>query len=92
MMKDHEFRWIEGNIDHIDEHGVQPAEAEYVVGNATPPWPRQEANRKFRVRGQGSDGRWLQVVFVVDDDQMIFVIHARPLTDKEKRQCRRSQP
>jgi hypothetical protein len=28
------FRWIDWNRDHIGEHGVNPEEAELVVGNA----------------------------------------------------------
>lgn len=90
-MKDYVFRWIEWNIDHIAEHGVSPSEAEFVVQHGKPPWPRQEGPRKFRVRGQSRDGYWLQVVFVVDPDKSVFVIHARPLTATEKRQCRRGQ-
>jgi uncharacterized DUF497 family protein len=31
----------------------------------------------------------LQVVFVIDEDNSIFIIHARPLTDKEKKRYRK---
>ena len=31
----------------------------------------------------------LQVVFVIDEDDAIYVIHARPLTEPEKRRHRR---
>jgi hypothetical protein len=31
----------------------------------------------------------MQVIFVLDPDDTIFVIHARPLTDWEKRRYRR---
>jgi hypothetical protein len=31
----------------------------------------------------------LQVVFVLDEDGSIYVLHARPLTDTEKRRYRR---
>jgi hypothetical protein len=41
------------------------------------------------VRGHGRGGRFLQVVYLVDDDDTLFVIHARPLTDSEKRRFRR---
>jgi uncharacterized DUF497 family protein len=33
----------------------------------------------------------LQVVFVLDDDATVFVIHARPLTDRERRRFRRGR-
>jgi uncharacterized DUF497 family protein len=41
------------------------------------------------VWGSTSGGRLLQVVFVLDDDGTVFVIHARDLTDSEKRRLRR---
>ncbi len=37
----------------------------------------------------GRGGRPLQVVFVIDDEDSIFIIHARPLTDKEKKRYRK---
>jgi hypothetical protein len=33
----------------------------------------------------------LQVIFVLDDDDTVFVIHARPLTEQERRRHRRGQ-
>ena len=44
---------------------------------------------KWLVWGKGRGGRFLQVVFVLDEDETIYVIHARPLTDREKRRYRR---
>ena len=46
---------------------------------------------RYLVWGPTDDGRLLQVVFVIDDEDTIFVIHARPLTEKEKRRYRRSK-
>lgn len=89
-MKDYDFRWIHWNAEHIGEHGVSPGEAEYVVRHEQPPWPRREGPNEFRSRGQTARGVWLQVVYVVDEDGRLFVIHARPLTQREKQQCRRS--
>jgi uncharacterized DUF497 family protein len=86
-----EFRWNAWNIDHIAEHGVEPEEAEAVVRNARKPYPRYHADEKWLVRGRGSGGRLLQVIFVVDEDDKIFVIHSRPLTDKEKRKFRKGK-
>ena len=37
-------------------------------------------------------GRLLQVVFLLDKDRIVFVIHARPLTDAEKKRLRRMKP
>jgi uncharacterized DUF497 family protein len=84
-----DFRWNEWNRDHISEHGVRPEEAEFVVRNARPPYPEERGDDKWRVWGKTSSGRLLQVVFVLDPDETIYVIHARRLTDREKKQYRR---
>jgi len=39
---------------------------------------------KWLVWGRGEGGRLYQVVFIIDEYDAIFVIHARPLTDREK--------
>jgi len=82
------FRWNNWNREHIAVHGVTPLEAEYIVTSAKNPYPEYSGNGKWRVRGQAEDGRYLQVVFVIEDDGY-YVIHARGLTDAEKRQLRR---
>jgi len=84
-----EFRWIAWNHDHIAEHGVGSEEAELVVRNAKAPFPEQLGDDKLLVMGRGSGGRFLQVIYVLDPDDTVFVIHARPLTGREKRRLRR---
>jgi len=84
-----EFRWIEWNRDHIDEHGGDWEEAEMVVRHAKPRFPQQVGDEKLFVMGQGRGGRYLQVVYVLDPDETVFVLHARPLTDREKKRYRR---
>lgn len=84
-----EFRWNDWNFEHIGEHGVSPDEAEMVVAHARSPFPERLENDKWLVMGRGKGGRFLQVVFVLDDDNTIFVIHSRPLTEKEKARYRR---
>jgi hypothetical protein len=84
-----DFRWIQWNTDHIAEHGISPQEAEYAVTHAKRPYPRRREDDKWLVRGRGSGGRLIQVIFVLDDDGTAFVIHARPLTELEKRRFRR---
>jgi len=76
-------------LDHIGAHGVSTHEAEQVIENAVLPFPEQIGDEKWRVWGQTSIGRYLQVIFLYDPDDTVFVIHARGLTDKEKRQLRR---
>ena len=83
------FRWNDWNLEHATQHGVSPEEAEGVVRRARPPFPRQLPDEKFVVWGRGQGGRWLQVVFLYDDDRTAYVIHARELNEKEKRRLRR---
>lgn len=83
------FRWNDWNTGHAGDHGVEPHEAEFVIRHARAPFPEERGDDKWRVWGQSADGRFLQVVFVLDPDETIFVIHARPLTDKEKKRLRR---
>jgi uncharacterized DUF497 family protein len=84
-----EFRWNQWNESHISAHGVEPEEAEEVVRRARPPYPLAHADEKFLVWGPTAEGKFLQVVFVVDEEDSVFIIHARPLTDREKKRYRR---
>ena len=52
--------------------------------------PVQEG--KQEVLGQTRSGRYLHVVFITDPDGTVFIIHARPMTEPEKRRQRRKQP
>ena len=85
------FRWNEWNEAHIGRHGVGPEETEMVVRHAKSPYPRYREDGKWLVWGRGPGGRLIQVIFVIDDDGSIFVIHARSLTDREKRRYRKRE-
>lgn len=85
-----EFRWNRWNLEHAAKHGVRvPEEAERVVRDAAAPYPRAHGDGKWLVIGRGFGGRFVQVVYIVDPDGTVYVIHARPLTDREKRRYRR---
>ena len=85
-----DFRWNDWNIEHVQKHGVTPKEAERVVRAARPPFPERRDEDKWRVVGRGDGGRLVQVIFVEDADGVTaYIIHARPLTDREKRVYRR---
>lgn len=84
-----EYKWIDWNRDKIEQHGVCVPEAEQVTDHAAPPYPERIDNDKFLVRGQTFAGRYVQVIYVVEPDDRTFVIHARPLTEAEKRRLRR---
>ena len=84
-----EFRWNEWNIDHIARHGVNSEEAEYVVSHAQRSYPQTREDDKWRVVGRGRGDRWVHVIFIFVPEDVVFVIHARPLTDREKRRERK---
>jgi uncharacterized DUF497 family protein len=81
-----DFRWNEWNLDHISSHGVTPAEAEAVLQLSRPLY---RGDGKYLAQGRGSGGRWLHVIYVLDDDGTVYVIHSRSMTDREKRRYRR---
>lgn len=67
------FAWNRWNTEHIARHGVLPGEAEYVVENAEPPFPRPEGDDELKAWGQTEAGRYLQVVFIyVDAEDVDF--------------------
>ena len=86
-----EFRWIDWNVDKCLKHNVSPEEAEYVVRHASRPYPRKMQDEKTLVHGQTEAGQYLQVIYLVDEDDAIFVIHAIPLRGRKKRNYRRSR-
>ena len=84
-----EFRWNDWNLDHATRHGVSPEEAEAVVEATRPPFPEQIGDDKILVMGRGKGGRFVQVIYGLDEDGSLYVIHAMPLTDRQKKQLRR---
>jgi uncharacterized DUF497 family protein len=85
----HEFRWNEWNLEHVTRHGVSPAEAERIVDNPSCGWPRRIGGEKVMIQGRGQGGRIVQVIYLVDNDGSIFIIHAMPLTTRRRRGRRR---
>jgi len=83
------FRWNEWNLDHVREHGIEPAEAELVILRARAPYPEHREEDKLLVWGTGRGGRLVQVIYLLDETDRIYVIHTRPLSESEKRQFRR---
>jgi hypothetical protein len=86
-----EFRWIPWNVEHIGKHDVSPREAQYVVENPARGYPARPGDDKRMVRGQTAAGRFLQVIYLIDEDGTFFVIHARDLTDAEKSRLKRKR-
>jgi len=86
-----EFRWNEWNAEHMGQHGIEPEAAEHVVEEATAPYPRRIGEEKLLAWGPDSAGDLLQVIFVLDEDASVYVLHARSLTEREKRRYRRQR-
>lgn len=86
-----EFRWNDWNTDKVEQHGVDLLEAERVVDAAARPYPLYRGDGKYLVWGRGRGGRLLQVVFVIGEGGTVYVIHARSLTESEKRRFRRKR-
>ena len=88
-MMSYDFRWIAWNIGKIEGHGLTISEVEYVVNHARQPYPKPIGNEKWIVIGPTLTGRAIQAIYLVDPDDTLFVIHARPLSPKERRRRRR---
>ncbi len=89
-----EFRWIEWNIDKVVDHGQNARPEPRALARAdvaADPYPQHRQDDKFLVWGATTAGRLLQVVFPLDQDDSVFIIHARPLTEREKRRRRRQR-
>ncbi len=86
-----EFVWNERNVDHIARHGISPAQAEFIVVRALRPYPQMVGDDRRIVVGRLADGQYVQVVYVPSRSipGAVYVMHARPLTDDEKRRFRR---
>jgi len=82
------FRWNGWNRHHIAEHGIFVEDAEFLVRHARRPYPRRMGQGKFLVRGQTATGLYIQVMYIFDPEDVRDVIHARPLTDRDKWQLR----
>ena len=84
-----QFRWNDWNLEHATQHGVRPEEAEAVVETAQPPFPQQLGDDKLLVIGRGIVGRFVQVIYLLDEDGAVYIIHAMPLNDRQKKRLRR---
>ncbi len=86
-----DFRWNSWNVEHLARHRVSPESAEEVIEGARSPYPRRIDDEKRLVWGTSDRGELLQVIFVLDEDGSVFVLHARPLTETEKSRHRRQK-
>ena len=82
------FKWHEWNLEHATQHGCTVAEIEVVVRNPGRGYPRHVGDEKLLVIGRGQGGRLIRLVYVIDDEGPIFVIHAMPVTTRRRRRSR----
>ena len=67
------YQWTVRNREHLQKHGVEPEDAEYVADHAEPPFPRVIGDEKHLVWGRTRSGDFVQVVFVyLADDEIDF--------------------
>lgn len=78
-----DFRWNDWNLDHATKHGCTVEEIEAVVLRHGP--GRKVGGGKRMVVGRGRGGRVVQLLYVPDDDDTAYVIHAMPLTTRRRR-------
>ena len=84
----YDFKWIAWNLNKIAMHNVSRVEAEHVVRHPMPGYPRHSEGTRL-AWGQGPHGTYLPVAYVIEPDDRVFVIHARPHTESEKHRARR---
>lgn len=87
----YEFRWNRWNAEHIADHGITPTQAEHVVNHPGRGFPRYVGDDRFLAVGQDREGLYMQVIYIFSPPGVVFVIHARPLTEPEKRRLRRGR-
>ena len=76
------FKWNDWNLEHATSHGCTVAEIEAVVLKNP---ARRIGNEKLIVEGRGAGNRVIRVIYIIDDDGPIYVIHAMPLTTRRRR-------
>jgi uncharacterized protein len=87
----YEFRWNQWNTEHIADHGVSTEDAEHVVNRPGRGFPRYLGDGRYLVQRADPVGRYIQVIYVFSPAKVVYVIHARPLTEAEKRRYRRGR-
>jgi hypothetical protein len=84
------FRDPETDLPHTYDHGVSEAEVEQILRGSGEDLPAARGSRMKL--GQTAGGRYLQVIYVPDEDgDDIFVITAYELQGKAKKAFRRRQ-
>jgi uncharacterized DUF497 family protein len=78
-----DYLWLEGedgNIEHIAEHGLTPADIEHVMENFIAERTSRSSGRPVRF-GYTLDGRYIAVVFEWLDDVTVYPVTAYEVED-----------
>jgi uncharacterized DUF497 family protein len=86
---DRGFRWNYWNVAKVEKHGLTPADAEHVVRFPLLGYPMHHKRESWIAKGQTSGGTYIQVVYLIDPDFTVYVIHAMPLVGRRQRRRRR---
>jgi hypothetical protein len=82
------FAWDAWNREHATRHGVKREDSEYVVKNASAPYPRRKEEGKQLVWGPDRAGRIIEVIFAckAPDEIEFDSISADDLPDISERE------
>lgn len=83
------FEWNDGNINHINKHGVTDKECEEVFPNKpliiNEDEEHSKIEKRYRVYGKTISNRYLNIIFTVRKNK-IRVISARDQNKKERKE------
>lgn len=84
------FRWNDFALDKVAKHGLGPDEVESAFDDALPGYPKRHGgDDAFILIGTTHAGVMIQAIFLIDPPPFIWVFHARPLNESERRRHRR---
>lgn len=82
------FRWNDWNVGQATKHGCSLDEIRSAVRNAGRGFPKYVGDGKWLVYGRGTGDRMIEVIYVLDADKTIYVIHSMPVTLRRRRRGR----
>ena len=77
------FKWDDNNLEHIDGHNIHDYEVEEAILFDKPIYEKSR-NDSFIAYAVTEDGRYIFIVFAVKEGNLIRVITARDMTEREK--------